>query len=192
MKHLVMASVLATSSIFAVTACTSVGATTDTSASTSLQQHYKGMSKDGVRGPLAQLNLSAAQQSQIQALKQNGHNERVQTRAAIQQILTVEQRAQLDSIKSERGNKGRQGQHKAGQHKRGHYNTGQKNPLAQLNLSATQQTQIEAIKKNTSSDWKQKREAMMAILSKEQRAQLEAAKSPRHGKGHQGNHSLNQ
>lgn len=179
MKKLLMASVLATSSIFAVTACTSVGATADTSASSSLQKQHKGTNKDGTRGPLAQLNLSATQQAQIQAIKQNSRNERVQTREAIQQVLTVEQRAQLDSMTSERKSKGRQGHHKKGQ----------QNPLAQLNLSSAQQAQIEAIKENTSIDRMQKREAVMAVLTTDQRAQLEAAKSQRQDKGRR---SLNQ
>lgn len=176
MKKLVMASVLATSGIFAVTASTSVGATTDTSASPSLQKQYKGTNKDDVRGPLSQLNLSATQQSQIQAIKQNGRNERLQTREAIQKVLTVEQRAKLDSMKSERRNKNH----------RGGYKRGQQNPLAQLNLSSAQQTQIEAIRKNTSSDRMQKRQAMMAVLTNEQRAQIEAVKSQRQDKGRRG------
>ena len=171
-----MASVLATSSIFAVTACTSVGASTDTPASTQMQKQHKGINKDGMRGPLAQLNLSAAQQSQIQTIKQNGRNERVQTREAIQQVLTVEQRAQLDSMKSERKGKGRRGGHKRGN----------QNSLAQLNLSAAQQTQIDAIRKNTSGNRMQKQQAVMAVLTNDQRAQLEAAKSQRQDKGRRG------
>ena len=175
MKKLLMASVLATSSIFAVTACTSVGATTDTSTSSSLQKQYKGANKDGMRGPLAQLNLSATQQAQIQAIKKNNRNERVQTREAIQQVLTVEQRAQLDSMKSERKGKGRRGGHR-----------GKQNPLAQLNLSAAQQTQIDAIRKNTSGDRMQKQQAVIAVLTNEQRTQLETLKTQRQNKGHRG------
>lgn len=176
MKKLLMASVLATSSIFAVTACTSVGASTDTPASTQMQKQHKGINKDGMRGPLAKLNLSATQQSQIQAIKKNSRNERVQTREAIQQVLTVEQRAQLDSMKSERKDRGHRGGHKRGN----------QNSLAQLNLSAAQQTQIDAIRKNTSGDRMQKRESVMAVLTNEQRAQLEAAKSQRQDKGRRG------
>ncbi|WP_350557972.1 Spy/CpxP family protein refolding chaperone [Psychrobacter sp. CAL346-MNA-CIBAN-0220] len=69
MKKLLMGSVLAASSLFAVTACTSVGASTDTTAtnSSSMQQQHKG----GAKGPFLQLNLTATQQAQIKAIMQS-------------------------------------------------------------------------------------------------------------------------
>lgn len=68
MKKLLMSSLLAASSVFAVTACTSVGAATDTSSSYSNTQKQH---KDAMRGPLSQLNLTPSQQTQIQAIMQN-------------------------------------------------------------------------------------------------------------------------
>ncbi len=158
-----MGSVLAVSSVFAVTACTSVNATTDTAPTTSKMQHHKagvkdGMHKGGMRGPMSQLDLTATQQAQIKAIMQEKHGdreaeraknkteraqmhqqmqaltnastlnnaavnrladqqaakakqrfiERVQTQHAISQVLTAEQRAKMEQLKSERQEKGRQ------------------------------------------------------------------------------------
>ncbi|ERL55262.1 hypothetical protein [Psychrobacter aquaticus] len=100
----------------------------------------------------------------------------MQTREAIQQVLTADQRAQLDNMKSERKGKDRRGGHKGGK----------QNSLSQLNLSSAQQTQIDAIRRNISSDRMQKRESVMAVLTNDQRAQLEAAKSQRQDKGRRG------
>ncbi|MBE0407207.1 Spy/CpxP family protein refolding chaperone [Psychrobacter sp. AOP22-C1-22] len=174
MRKLLMASVLATSSVFAVTACTSVGATTDTAASTQMQKQHKGSNKDGMRGGFSQLNLSAAQQTQIQTIRQNSNVDRQKEREAMMNVLTTEQRAQLETMKSERKDRGHRGGHKRGN----------QNPLTQLNLSTTQQAQIDTIRKNTSGDRMQKQQAVMAVLTNEQRAQLEALKTQRQDKGH--------
>ncbi len=163
MKKLLMGSVLAMSSVFTVTACTSVNATTDTAPTTSKMQHHKagvkgGMHKGGMRGPMSQLDLTATQQAQIKAIMEAKHGnrkaeraqskaeraqmhqqlqaltnastlntaalnrladqqaakikqrfiERVQTQHAISQVLTAEQRAKMEQLRSERQEKGRQ------------------------------------------------------------------------------------
>ncbi|WP_289000418.1 Spy/CpxP family protein refolding chaperone [uncultured Psychrobacter sp.] len=87
MKKLLMGTVLATSSVFAVTACTSVNATTDSVPATSkMQKHHqggmhKGDMKGGMRGPLSQLDLSATQQAQIKAIMEAKHGDRKTERA---------------------------------------------------------------------------------------------------------------
>ncbi len=184
MKKLLMTSVVALSSVFAVTACTSVGATTDTTASTSMQKNYKsGMKQGSMSGPFSQLNLSATQKAQMQAIRQNSRNERGQTREAMEAVLTAEQRTQLATMRAQRQSRGHQGMNnKGGMHKRGSNNMGMQSPLSQLNLTATQQAQIEAIHKDPNSNRLQRQKAVMAVLTPEQRTQLEALKSQRQGK----------
>ncbi len=178
MKKLVMSSVLAVASLFTVSACTSVGANTDTATSTKIQNQYKDgqhkgdMHKGGKRGGFATLNLSSTQQTQIQAIKQNSNLDRTQKRAAMMQVLTAEQRATLDTIKSKRSAKG-YGKSKTG---------GMRGGFAALNLSSTQQTQIQAIRQNSNLDRTQKRAAMMQVLTAEQRTTLETLKSKRSAK----------
>ena len=154
MKKLLLGSVLAASSVFTVTACTSVNATTDTTPATQMQKNHK----DGaMRGPMSKLDLTATQQAQIKAIMQEKHGdrtadraknqaeraqmeqqiqaltnestlnnaavnrladqqaakakqrfiERVQTQHAISQVLTAEQRAKMEQLKTERQEKGR-------------------------------------------------------------------------------------
>ena len=91
MKKLLMGTVLAASSVFAVTACTSVNATTDNVPATSkMQKHHQGGMKEGmhkgdmrggIRGPLSQLDLSATQQAQIKAIMEAKHGDRNAERA---------------------------------------------------------------------------------------------------------------
>lgn len=172
MKKLFMAAVLATSSVFALAACTSVGATTDTSASKQMQKQYKGgMSKGRVRDGFSQLNLSTKQQSQIQTIRKNNTLDRLQKREAMMNVLSTKQRAQFESLKSERKNEHRRGQH---------------NPWSQLNLSAAQQAQIQAIQQSNKGNRMQKREAVIKVLTPEQRQQLEALKSERQHHGRRG------
>lgn len=177
MKKLLMGSVLAMSSVFAVTACTSVNATTDTAPTTSKMQHKDGMKKGGMRGPMSQLDLTATQQAQLQALKQNNRGERMQNREAMLAILTAEQRAQLETLKSERQAKG---------HRRSHNKGGKNSPLSELNLTATQQAQIATIRQNNSGNRMQNHSAIMQVLTSEQRQKLEAIKADRMANGHKG------
>ncbi|MGP5547284.1 Spy/CpxP family protein refolding chaperone [Psychrobacter alimentarius] len=75
MKKLLLGSVLAMSSVFTVTACTSVNATTDTAPTSSKMQHKDGMKKGGMRGPMSQLDLTATQQAQIKAIMKAKHGD---------------------------------------------------------------------------------------------------------------------
>jgi len=82
MKKLLLGSVIALSSVFTVTACTSVNANTDTTPSTTKmqKQHKAGMKKGGMkkgemRGPLSKLDLTAAQKSQIKAIMEAKHGD---------------------------------------------------------------------------------------------------------------------
>ena len=78
MKKLLLGSVLAASSIFTVTACTSVNATTDTTPTAQMQKNHK----DGaMRGPMSKLDLTATQQAQIKAIMQNKRGDRTADRA---------------------------------------------------------------------------------------------------------------
>ncbi|MGA4438803.1 Spy/CpxP family protein refolding chaperone [Psychrobacter pocilloporae] len=156
MKKLLLGSVLAASSVFTVTACSSVNAASDTAPMNQMQKTHK----DGaMRGPMSKLDLTATQQAQIKAIMQEKHGdrtadraknqaeraqmeqqiqaltnastlnnaavnrladqqaakakqrfiERVQTQHAISQVLTAEQRAKMEQLKSERQEKGRKG-----------------------------------------------------------------------------------
>ena len=75
MKKLLLGSVLAASSVFTVTACSSVNAASDTAPMSQMQKTHK----DGaMRGPMSKLDLTATQQAQIKAImqektKQNAH-----------------------------------------------------------------------------------------------------------------------
>ena len=98
MKKLLLGSVLALSSVFTVTACTSVNANTDTTPSaTKMQKQHKAgmkkgnMKKGGMRGPLSQLDLTEAQQTQIKAIMEAKHGDRKTERAQHQA-----ERAQMD------------------------------------------------------------------------------------------------
>ena len=92
MKKLLLGSVLAASSIFTVTACTSVNATTDTTPTSQMQKNHKdGMKKGEMRGPMSKLDLTATQQAQIKAIMQNKRGDRTADRAEHQA-----ERAQMD------------------------------------------------------------------------------------------------
>ena len=92
MKQLLLGSVLAASSIFTVTACTSVNATTDTTPTAQMQKNHKdGMKKGEMRGPMSKLDLTATQQTQIKAIMQNKRGDRTADRAEHQA-----ERAQMD------------------------------------------------------------------------------------------------
>ena len=67
MKKILMSSVLAASSLFAIGACANVGAATDTSSYNTMQKQFKG----GANGPYSQLNLTATQEAQIKTIMQD-------------------------------------------------------------------------------------------------------------------------
>jgi periplasmic protein CpxP/Spy len=119
------------------------------------------------------LNLTSEQQSQIEQIRQD-------TRSQIDAILTEEQRAQLQSERDSRGPRpgGDQGMpHPGGDQGMPRPDAGQRpgsggdqgmrhSPFASLNLTAEQQSQIEAVMRSS-------RERMDAVLTSEQRQQLQ-------------------
>ena len=182
MKKLLMGSALALSSVFAVSACTSVGATTDTSPTTNVQKNYKagmkqGMHKGDMKNPMSQLNLTAEQQTKIATIRQNNRGDRMQNHSAVMEVLTAEQRAQLETLKSQRQAEGRRGSNQKG---------GKNSPLSELNLTAAQQAKIQTIRQSNSGNRMQNHSAIMEVLTAEQRTKLEALKAERQAKGHQG------
>ncbi|GAA0319312.1 Spy/CpxP family protein refolding chaperone [Psychrobacter aestuarii] len=74
MKKLLTASALALSSALTITACTNVGAATDTTApATPMAAHKDAM---GMRGDMAKLNLTDAQKAQIKAIYQQNRGDK--------------------------------------------------------------------------------------------------------------------
>jgi periplasmic protein CpxP/Spy len=123
------------------------------------------------------LNLTSEQQAQVEEIRQD-------TRSQIDAILTEEQRAQLQRERDSRGARpgGDQGMPRpdAGQRPRPSADQGMPHsPFASLNLTAEQQSQIEAVMRSS-------RERMDAILTSEQRQQLQ-----QHLQQHQQNRPTN-
>jgi Spy/CpxP family protein refolding chaperone len=99
-------------------------------------------------GRLDFLNLTPDQQARIQQIRQN-------TRTQIENILTAEQKAQLQRERENRGTSPAEG----GQKKRGW-------GFESLNLTAQQRTQIDALKQSSKAQ-------IEAVLTPQQRQQLE-------------------
>lgn len=168
MKKLIIGSVLALSSVITVTGCTSVNATTDTTpatpTTTSMQKQHKsgmkdGMHKGGMRGPMAQLDLTATQQAQIKAIMQEKYNDRKNDRSKYQaeraqmqqQIQTLTNAKTLDAAAVNR--------------------------LADQQAAKTKQRFIERV---------QTEHAIAQVLTPEQRQKMAQLKLERKAKGHHG------
>ncbi|WP_394124055.1 Spy/CpxP family protein refolding chaperone [Psychrobacter nivimaris] len=157
MKKLLLGSVLAASSIFTVTACTSVNATTDTTPTAQMQKNHKdGMKKGEMRGPMSKLDLTATQQAQIKAIMQNKRGDRTADRAAHQA-----ERAQMDQQIQALTNAST-------------LNTAALNRLADQRVAKEKQRFIERV---------QTQHAIAQVLTAEQRAKMEQMKSERQEKG---------
>ncbi len=100
MKKLLLSSVIAVSGLFALSACANVGAATEGTSYHSTQNHMQH--KNAKKNPFSELNLTATQQAQIQAIRENSRGERLKNHDAMMQVLTAEQRAQLTKLKAER------------------------------------------------------------------------------------------
>jgi protein CpxP len=111
--------------------------------------------RGGGLGGFARLNLTEAQKAQMQTIQTN-------TRNQIEAILTPEQKAQLQAAKE-----ARQTQRQAGQGQR-QARQGQRpqKGFANLNLTEQQKTQMRQIHQTS-------REQMLAVLTPQQRQQLE-------------------
>ena len=162
MKKLLLASVLAASSVFTVTACTSVNATTDTTPTTKMQkQHKAGMKKGEMRGPLSKLDLTAAQQTQIKAIMEAKHsnNKADRTKNKAERAQMHQQMQALTNAST--------------------LNSTAVNRLADQQAAKTKQRFIERV---------QTQHAIAQVLTAEQRAKLAQMKEDRKGddKGHRG------
>jgi Spy/CpxP family protein refolding chaperone len=155
MKKLLLGSVLAASSIFTVTACTSVNATTDTTPTAQMQKNHKdGMKKGEMRGPMSKLDLTATQQAQIKAIMQNKRGDRTADRAEHQA-----ERAQMDQQIQALTNAST-------------LNTAALNRLADQRAAKEKQRFIERV---------QTQHAIAQVLTAEQRAKLAQMKEDRKG-----------
>ena len=155
MKKLLLGSVLAASSIFTVTACTSVNATTDTTPTSQMQKNHKdGMKKGEMRGPMSKLDLTATQQAQIKAIMQNKRGDRTADRAEHQA-----ERAQMDQQIQALTNAST-------------LNTAALNRLADQRAAKEKQRFIERV---------QTQHAIAQVLTAEQRAKLAQMKEDRKG-----------
>ena len=126
---------------------------------------------------MSQLNLTAAQQTKIAAIRQSNRGERMQNHNAIMEVLTAEQRAKLETLKSQRHGEGRRGSQQK---------SGKNSPFSQLDLTAAQQTKIQAIRQSNAGNRMQNHSAIMEVLTAEQRTKLEALKAEKQAKGRQG------
>lgn len=157
MKKLLMGSVLAMSSVLTVTACSSVNASTEATPTTSKMQH-KGM-KDGMRGPMAQLNLTATQQAQIKAIMQEKQGDRKNDRAK-HQAERMQMQQQMQALTNANT-----------------LDNAAINRLADQQAAKNKQRFIERV---------QTQHAISQVLTAEQRAKMAQLKSERTTKGHHG------
>lgn len=162
MKKLLLGSVLAMSSVFTVTACTSVNATTDTAPTSSKMQHKDGMKKGGMKGPMSQLDLTATQQAQIKAIMEAKHGDHKADHAK-HKAERMQMHQQMQALTNAST-----------------LNTAAVNRLADQQAAKTKQRFIERV---------QTQHAIAQVLTPEQReklAKLEAEKMAKGHKGHKG------
>lgn len=110
MKKLLISSVVAVSSLFAITTYANVGQATDatstpTNSAPTMQHHNQGQMhaqmQAQMQNMMSELNLTAEQQAQMQAMRQNNSGNHMQNRDAMMQILTPEQRQKLTQMRSQ-------------------------------------------------------------------------------------------
>lgn len=159
MKKLLLGSVLAISSVFTVTACTSVNATTDTAPTSSKMQHKDGMKKGGMRGPMSQLDLTATQQAQIKAIMEAKHSDYKADRAE-NKAERMQMHQQMQALTNAST-----------------LNTAAVNRLADQQAAKTKQRFIERV---------QTQHAIAQVLTPEQRVKLAKLEAERMAKGHKG------
>ncbi|MGP4789399.1 hypothetical protein ACTXGJ_09770 [Psychrobacter sp. 1Y11] len=119
MKKLLISATLALSSLTAISACANTNAR-NTMPHNNMQQIHHNNSGQHMRNSMntmmAELDLTAQQKAQIQAFKQNKRGDHMQTREAMMNILTPEQRQKLATMRAQHM---KQGGHMM---KRGHMN----------------------------------------------------------------------
>ena len=158
MKKLLIGSVLAMSSVLTVTACSSVNASTE-AAPTATKMQHKGMYKDGMKNPMAKLDLTEAQQAQIKAIMQEKSGDRKNDRAKYQaERMQMQQQMQaLTNAKT--------------------LDNAAINRLADQQAAKTKQRFIERV---------QTQHAISQVLTPEQRQKMAQLKSERKAKGYHG------
>ncbi len=171
MKKLLIGSVLAISSVLTVTGCTSVNATTDTTpaTTTNMQKQHKAGMKDGMRkggihkggmkGTMAQLDLTATQQAQIKAITQEKYNNRKNDRSKYQ-AERAQMQQQMQTLTNAKT-----------------LDTAAVNRLADQQAAKTKQRFIERV---------QTEHAISQVLTPEQRQKMAQLKLERKAKGHHG------
>lgn len=137
----------------AVAAPFAVNAQANPAAKLLMAQAQEGQ-RQGKEGKWAKLNLTDAQKQQMRQIKE-------ETRAQIQEVLTPEQRAQMETIKQNR--QGQNGQGQARQGRRG-------GVMASLNLTDAQKASIKQIMES-------QKARMDQVLTAEQRQQMEQMRS---------------
>lgn len=171
MKKLLIGSVLAISSVLTVTGCTSVNATTDTTpaTTTNMQKQHKagmkdgmhqgGIHKGGMRGAMAQLDLTATQQAQIKAIMQEKYsgNKKDRSKYQAERAQMQQQMQALTNAKT--------------------LDAAAVNRLADQQAAKTKQRFIERV---------QTEHAISQVLTLEQRQKMAQLKSERKAKGHHG------
>ena len=171
MKKLIIGSVLAISSVLTVTGCTSVNATTDTTpaTTTNMQKHHKagmkncmhkgGMHEGGMRGAMAQLDLTATQQAQIKAIMQEKYSRNKKDRSKYQ-AERAQMQQQMQTLTNAKTLDG-----------------AAVNRLADKQAAKTKQRFIERV---------QTEHAIAQVLTPEQRQKMAQLKSERKAKGRHG------
>lgn len=137
----------------AVAAPFAVNAQANPGAKLLMAQAQEGQ-RQGKEGKWAKLNLTDAQKQQMRQIKE-------ETRAQIQEVLTPEQRAQMETMKQNR--QGQNGQGQARQGRRG-------GVMASLNLTDAQKASIKQIMES-------QKARMSQVLTAEQRQQMEQMRS---------------
>ena len=158
MKKLLMGSVLAMSSVLTVTACSSVNASTE-AAPTATKMQHKGMYKDGMKNPMAKLDLTEAQQAQIKAIMQEKSGDRKNDRSKYKTERTQMQQ-QVQALTDAKT-----------------LNNAAVNRLADQEAAKTKQRFIQRI---------ETQHAIAQVLTPEQRQKMAQLKSERKAKGYHG------
>lgn len=171
MKKLIIGSVLAISSVLTVTGCTSVNATTDTTpaTTTNMQKQHKAGMKDGMRkggihkggmkGTMAQLDLTATQQAQIKAIMQEKYSSNKNDRSKYQ-AERAQMQQQMQTLTNAKT-----------------LDAAAVNRLADQQAAKTKQRFIERV---------QTEHAIAQVLTPEQRQKMAQLKLERKAKGHHG------
>lgn len=158
MKKLLIGSVLAMSSVLTVTACSSVNASTEATPTATKMQH-KGMYKDGMKNPMAKLDLTEAQQAQIKAIMQEKYSSHKNDRSKYKTERTQMQQ-QVQALTDAKT-----------------LNNAAVNRLADQEAAKTKQRFIQRI---------ETQHAIAQVLTPEQRQKMAQLKSERNAKGYKG------